>query len=128
MLLDLGIVAAILAFGNIKLRHFDPRIPLRRRVLKVFAALAVTAIISHYLGRTGVLIGLGIVMLPVVYIHGIWLPRHGVNGWTGEPREKYYALRGWPRKNTEFTCALPEMPVGVCCTSKACPLCPLTPI
>ena len=56
---------------------------------------AVTAIVSHYLGRAGVLIGLGIVMLPVIYIHGIWLPRHGVNGWTAEPREKYYALRGW---------------------------------
>lgn len=62
---------------------------------KVFAALAVTAIVSHYFGRTGVLIGLGIAMLPVVYIHGIWLPLHGVNGWTGEPREEYYALRGW---------------------------------
>lgn len=22
---------------------------------------------------------------PVIYIHGIWLPRHGVKGWTGEP-------------------------------------------
>lgn len=33
--------------------------------------------------------------LPVIYVHGVWLPRHGVNGWTAEPREKYYALRGW---------------------------------
>jgi hypothetical protein len=68
---------------------------LRRRVLKVFTALALTAVISSYFGRTGVVIGLGIAMLPVVYIHGIWLPRHGVNGWTGEPRERYYSLRGW---------------------------------
>jgi len=88
-------VAAILVFGNIKFRHFDPRLPLRRRVMKVLAALAVTAAVSHYFGRAGVLIGLGIAMLPVIYVHGIWLPRHGVNGWTGEPREKYYALRGW---------------------------------
>jgi hypothetical protein len=33
--------------------------------------------------------------LPVVYIHAWWLPSKGVNGWTGEPKEKYYALRGW---------------------------------
>jgi hypothetical protein len=24
-----------------------------------------------------------------------WLPKQGVNGWTGEPKEKYYQLRGW---------------------------------
>ena len=88
-------VAALLVFGNIKFRHFDPGLPLRRRVMKVLAALAVTAAVSHYFGSTGVFIGLGIAMLPVIYVHGIWLPRHGVNGWTGEPREKYYALRGW---------------------------------
>lgn len=23
------------------------------------------------------------------------LPKKGINGWTAEPREKYYALRGW---------------------------------
>jgi hypothetical protein len=58
--------------------------------------LPIAAIISHYFGRTGVMIWFGIAALPVIYIHGIWLPRHGVNAWTGEPREKYYALRGWP--------------------------------
>jgi hypothetical protein len=61
-----------------------------------FAALATTAIISYYFGRTGVIIGFGIAALPVIYVHGIWLPRYGVNGWSGEPLEKYYALRGWP--------------------------------
>jgi hypothetical protein len=30
-----------------------------------------------------------------VIVHAWWLPRHGVNGWTGEPKERYYALRGW---------------------------------
>ena len=95
MLLDLAIVAGLLVFGNIKFRHFDPRMPLQRRVLKVLVILAVTAAVSHYFGRSGVLIGLGLSVLPVIYVHGIWLPRHGVNGWTGEPHEKYHALRGW---------------------------------
>jgi hypothetical protein len=31
----------------------------------------------------------------VIYVHAIWLPRNGVNGLTAEPRDKYYALRGW---------------------------------
>jgi hypothetical protein len=54
-----------------------------------------TAVISHYFGGTGVIITFGVTVLPMIYIHAIWLPRHGVNGWTGDPREKYYALRGW---------------------------------
>ena len=68
--------------------------PFWRRATKVIAAVAITGILSHYFGHAGVMVGLAIAALPVIYIHGIWLPRHGVNGWTGEPREKYYALRG----------------------------------
>jgi hypothetical protein len=89
-------MAVLLLAGNVLFRHFEPRMPLWRRLLKALAALGATAILSYYFGRTGVLIGLGMALLPVIYIHAIWLPRHGVNGWTGEPREKYYALRGWP--------------------------------
>ena len=96
MFLDVLTVAVLLAVGNVAFRRFDPRMPLWRRLLKIVIALAITAAISYYFGRTGVIIALVIAMLPVICIHGIWLPRHGVNGWTGEPREKYYALRGWP--------------------------------
>lgn len=88
-------VAVLLAAGNVLFRDFEPQKPLWRRLLKIFVFLALTAVISYYFGRTGVLIALAIAALPVIYIHAIWLPRHGVNGWTGEPREKYYALRGW---------------------------------
>jgi len=96
MILDITIMAVVLTIGNVAFRHFEPHMPLWRRLLKIFVALAITAVISYYFGRTGVIIAIGIAMLPVIYIHGIWLPHHGVNGWTGEPREKYYALRGWP--------------------------------
>lgn len=96
MLLDVSVMALVLAMGNVLFRHFEPRMPWWQRLLKFLALLATTAVISYYFGRTGVLIGFGIALLPVLYIHAVWLPRHGVNGWTGEPREKYYALRGWP--------------------------------
>ena len=96
MFFDVAIMAVFLAFGNLAFWHFEPQQPVWRRFLKVFVVLALTAIISYYFGRTGTIIWFGITALPVIYIHGFWLPRHGVNGWTGEPREKYYALRGWP--------------------------------
>jgi hypothetical protein len=27
--------------------------------------------------------------------HFTYLRRHGINPWTAEPKDKYYALRGW---------------------------------
>ena len=60
---------------------------------KVFVSLAITALAWRYFGRLGVFIWFSIVLLPLIYVHAIWLPLHGINGWTGEPREKYHALR-----------------------------------
>ncbi len=96
MLLDVAAAAVLLTVGNILFRHFEPRMPLWRRALKAAVALVLTAAVSFYFGRRGVLLAAGLALLPLIYIHAIWLPRHGVNGWTGEPREKYHALRGWP--------------------------------
>jgi hypothetical protein len=87
MLLPLALMALLLAVGNIVFWRFDPRQALWRRVLKVIVALAVTAIVSRYLGIIGVIAWFAIVILPIVYIHAIWLPRRGVNGWTAEPRD-----------------------------------------
>jgi hypothetical protein len=96
MLLDVSAVAFFLLIGNVAFRHFDPFLSLGRRFLKSLTALAATALISNSFGRLGVMIAFGVLLLPLIYVHAIWLPRHGVNGWTGEPREKYHALRGWP--------------------------------
>jgi hypothetical protein len=96
MLLDVAVTGVFLVFGNVMFRHFEPRMPWWRRIAKVGIILAITAVISRYFGRAGVIVAFGIALLPVIYIHAIWLPRHGVNGWTAEPRAKYYALRGWP--------------------------------
>jgi hypothetical protein len=96
MLVELAVVALLLLIGNIAFWHFDPDLPLWRRALKVVIALAVTAAVSYYFGRTGVIVAGALVLVPLIYVHGIWLPRHGVNGWSGEPRERYHELRGWP--------------------------------
>ncbi len=87
-------VATFLLAGNILFRHFDPYLSLSRRILKSAITLGVTALVSHYFGTKGVLIVGTIALIPLIYVHGIWLPRQGINGWTAEPRDKYYALRG----------------------------------
>ena len=38
------------------------------------------------------LIEVGVAIVGAGYLHLKWLPSHGINGWTGEPKEKYYAL------------------------------------
>jgi len=95
VIFDVATVAVLLVTGNIVFWRFEPRKPLWRRALKAFVALLITVAISYYFGRIGVVIALGIAAIPLIYVHAIWLPRNGVNGLTAEPRDKYYALRGW---------------------------------
>ncbi len=40
---------------------------------------------------------LALFFIPVIYIHGFYLPRKGINGWTGEPKSKYYEFRKWDK-------------------------------
>jgi peptidoglycan biosynthesis protein MviN/MurJ (putative lipid II flippase) len=95
---DLAAVATLLALGHIFFGHFEERTPKWRKVLKLFVTLGITALLSRSFGHTGVAIAFGIALLPVIFIHAWWLPKkHGVNGWTGEPRDRYYELRGWKR-------------------------------
>ena len=89
---------AVFAFGNIFFGHFEEKTPKWRRALKVLVFVGFIVAVSAALGRAwamGVLVGAAVI--PFVVIHGWWLPKHGINGWTGEPKEKYYQLRGWDR-------------------------------
>ncbi len=89
---DISIVFAVFAIGNILLGHFEEHRPKWKRLLKVAIILGLAVLLS-YLGYRWVfymiLLGFG---LGASYIHLVWLPRHGINGWTGEPKDKYLEL------------------------------------
>jgi len=93
--MEVAVVATVFAVGNILFSHWAAETPRWRRLLKFVLILGLTLAISATLGRRWALVFLGLLVLAVVIVHAWWLPRHGVNGWTGEPKEKYYALRGW---------------------------------
>ena len=95
MWMDVAIVAIIFALGNILFGHFEEGVPKWKRVAKFLLVIGVVAIISAKVGRVWVYVLVGVMLLGAGLIHVWWLPRHGINGWTGEPREKYYELRGW---------------------------------
>lgn len=94
---EIAIVSAIFAIGNILFGHFEEQTPKIRRIGKYILFLIIITACSAYFGRTVAMIILGFSFLPVIYIHTIVLPKKGINGWTGEPKEKYYELRSWDK-------------------------------
>ncbi|MFZ2900645.1 MAG: hypothetical protein WA004_18580 [Saprospiraceae bacterium] len=95
--LEIAVVSIVILLGHIFLGHFEERSPKWRKLLKYLIALALICAISVLVSRTAAFITLGVMFLPVVYIHAVLLPSKGINGWTGEPRDKYYEYRGWPK-------------------------------
>jgi hypothetical protein len=93
---EIAIVSMIFALGNILMGQFEERTPKVRRVAKYLFTLFIVCGISILFSRTVAMITLGIFFLPVLYIHTYYLPKKkGINGWTGEPKSKYYEFRKW---------------------------------
>lgn len=94
---EVAVVGLIFSLGHILMGHFEERTSRWRKLLKFVVTLIIVITLSVFFGRT-VAFGLLILMfLPVIYIHGIWLPRRGINGWTAEPKSKYYEFRNWDK-------------------------------
>jgi hypothetical protein len=87
----------LLLLGHIFMGHFEERSPKWRKLLKYFVTLAIVISLSIFFGRAVAFIILALAFIPVLYIHAIVLPRKGINGWTGEPKSKYYDFRGWDK-------------------------------
>jgi hypothetical protein len=94
---EVSIVTIFYLIGNIVFGHFEERSPKWRKFAKYIVTLAVIILLSVYFGRTVAMTVLGLSILPVIYVHGVLLPRKGINGLTGEPKGKYYDFRGWDK-------------------------------
>ena len=92
---EIAIISSIFAFGNIFFGHFEERTPRPRKVAKILLFWGVSIAISAFLGRTWFFVFLVILTGFVIVIHAWYLPKMGINGLTGEPKERYYHFRGW---------------------------------
>ena len=92
---EVALVATIFALGNILFGHFEEHTPKWRRVLKVILFLVVTRVVGVEFGRPWVYHVIALPLAAAHVVHGWLLPRKGINGWTGEPKARYYELRGW---------------------------------
>lgn len=95
--LEIAVVTIFFLLGHIYFGHFEERSPKWRKLVKYVVTLAIILSLSIFFGRTVAFVVLGIALLPVIYIHGVVLPQKGINGWTGEPKGKYYEFRGWDK-------------------------------
>ena len=95
---EIAIVSIIYAFGNILMGHFEERTPKIRRIGKYLLSLLLVCGISVFFGRIASMIFLASFIFPLLYIHAYYLPKKkGINGWTGEPKSKYYEFRKWDK-------------------------------
>jgi ABC-type multidrug transport system permease subunit len=94
---EIAIVSIIFAAGNILFGLFEERTPRARKLIKYLVTTGIVLLISIYAGRSVAMILLALFFIPVIYIHGFYLPRKGINGWTGEPKSKYYEFRKWDK-------------------------------
>lgn len=94
---DTAVVMGIFAIGNITLGHFEEHRPKWRRLLKVAVVLGVFLTVSAAAGRIWAFSLLALPLTGAAIVHLWWLPKHGVHGWTGEPKERYYELIGHKR-------------------------------
>jgi hypothetical protein len=95
---EVAIVSIIYAIGNIVFGHFEECTPKFRRVGKYILTLIIVCLVSFYFGRTIAMSFLALFLIPLLYVHGYVLPKKkGINGWTGEPKSRYYEFRGWDK-------------------------------
>ena len=94
---DISLITCMFAFGHIFFGHFEVHTPKWRKALKLVLFICLVVTITSTVGRVWTLGFLGVMTLAVVIIHAIVLPSKGINGWTGEPKEKYYKMRGWEK-------------------------------
>jgi hypothetical protein len=97
MWFEVAMISSFLLLGHIFFGHFEERSSKTRKMSKAIASVLLMILLSYFFGRTVAFIVFGMFLIPIVYIHGFWLPKKGINGWTGEPKSKYYDLRGWSK-------------------------------
>ncbi len=89
---DVAIVMAIFAVGTVLFGRFEEHRPRWRRLLKQAIVLAAVLALSAFGYRWIAWLSIGLIGVAAAIVHGWWLPKNGVNGWTCEPRSRYYEL------------------------------------
>ncbi|MGH7679557.1 MAG: hypothetical protein ACRENU_13895 [Gemmatimonadaceae bacterium] len=101
---DVAVITTLLMLGHLFFGRFTEHQPRWRKLLKSVVGIVLIVGTSVWFGRAWSWVFMGAIAVAVIVVHGWWLPRNGVNGWTGEPKARYYELlgldaQGRPRKS-----------------------------
>jgi hypothetical protein len=91
---DVATIMTVLMVGHLCFGRFVEHQSRWRRLLKSLLGAAIVVGTSVWAGRAWLYVLLGVIAVGILVVHGWWLPKKGVNGWTAEPRDRYYALLG----------------------------------
>jgi hypothetical protein len=94
MILELGIAVAVFVLGQGFFGNFQGETPRASTVRKWVVYFALVLILGLTVGRPWSLIW---TLLPPIGLvgHCIWCFKYGIHPVTAEPRDRYYAARGW---------------------------------
>jgi hypothetical protein len=80
-------VVLVLVFG-----HFTQHQPLWRRLAKFATLMVLLLVLVEVAGRRVAYGVLGLLLVSGASVHFAVLSKRGINGWTGEPRDRFEAL------------------------------------
>lgn len=69
--------------------NFEKHVPIQRRIIKLFIVIGALSIIGVLFGRFAFWGMIALMTVGQVYLHGVYFPKHGINGLTAEPYDKY---------------------------------------
>jgi hypothetical protein len=94
---DVALFMSLYSIGSILFGHFEQHKPAWRRLLKAAIFLALLMTLAQTVGRSWAYGVLGLLFCAAGSFHFVWLSKHGINGWTGEPKDRYRDLVGRTR-------------------------------
>lgn len=78
----------IFAFGSVSFGRFEEHKRRWGRALHIAIVAAVFVTLSAIARRSRAYAVLALPLIGAADAHQIWLPKHGINGWTAKPRDK----------------------------------------
>ena len=100
MVLEFMVALCVLFVGTYFLKNFQGETPRAVTLRKWLVYFTVVALLTLTVGRPWSLLW---ALAPVFGFigHVLWCWKHGVHPITAEPRDRYYAARGWNRAEPE---------------------------
>jgi uncharacterized membrane protein len=71
---------------------FEKHVPMKRRITKLVIVVGILAVIGILFGRYAYWGMIALMTCGQIALHGWYFPKHGVNGLTAEPYDKYLEL------------------------------------